>query len=197
MTVARNRRMPPSQRSRSVVLRRSYSATSGCGRIRKRSASIASMTRAATSSALTEPSERKDLRLPEGPSSIGVRTPCGHRQVAFLPAVAAHAHAPPAGCHRLGVGSVQIGADHAARAFLGEAHGQRLADAAGGPRDDDHLVLDFHAAIVPYNPCLWLNWSWCGTGRLPSGRTTTTGPPNSAGPSRAGWASISGNEAPR
>ena len=92
----------------------------------------------------------------------GIRTENVHRaiflerrdhqrvHVSFLPDVATHAHAADPGGHRIRIGFVEIGAYHAARAFLGETHGKRLADAAGGTCDDDYFVFDFHEAIVPY-----------------------------------------------
>ncbi len=61
--------------------------------------------------------------------------------VALLPDVAAHPQAADAGGDRQGVLLVQVGADHAARAFLGKARGERIVAA-----NVDQVLVVFAAA---------------------------------------------------
>ena len=74
--------MPRSQRSRSS-LRTMYSFTSGCGRIRKRSSSIASITVCATASVLITPST--EAAVAPAMRSMLVSTACGQSTETLMP----------------------------------------------------------------------------------------------------------------
>ena len=86
-----NLRMPASQRSGWAPLIAMCRATASCGRIRNCSARIPAITASATSSGSSTPSASRGA-APTGSSSasssIGVRTPCGHRHETLMPASA-------------------------------------------------------------------------------------------------------------